>query len=67
MMKVVKALSYKNKPNPRCAKRLFVGLDDEATEGSWVVKETKKRLNNFPDFFYQNLSLNLNTFQNAED
>ena len=51
MMKVVKAVSYKYKPNPRCAKRLFVGFDDEAIEGSWVVKETKKRLDNFEDFF----------------
>ena len=51
MMNIVKALSYKNKPNPRCAKRLFVGLDDEATEGTWIVKNTNKILKNFKDFF----------------
>ena len=51
MMKVVQAVSYKNKPNPRCAKRLFVGFDDEAMEGIWVVKESNKRLLNFQDFF----------------
>ena len=50
-MNVVKAVSYKNRPNPRCAKRLFVGMDDEVKEGTWVVKDTKKTLKNFQDFF----------------
>ena len=51
MFDVVKAVSYKNKPNPRCAKRLYVGLDDENTEGTWIVKETNIEKKNFKDFF----------------
>ena len=51
MFKAVRPFSYKNKPNPRCAKRLYVGADDEKKEGSWVVKETQEPVVNYEQYF----------------
>ena len=51
MFKAVQPLSYKNKPNPRCAKRLFLGADDIEEENYWVVKETNQPVKNYLQYF----------------
>ena len=51
MFKAVQPLSYKNKPNPRCAKRLYVGADDEQEENIWIVKDTQELVENHKQYF----------------
>ena len=51
MFKAIRPFSYKNKPNPRCAKRLYVGADDEKEEGFWVLKETQEIVVNYEQYF----------------
>ena len=51
MFRAIQKVSYKNKPNPRCAKRLWVGADDIKEEGVWIVKSTNKPLENYAKYF----------------
>ena len=51
LFKVLQPLSHKKKPNPRCGKRLWLGIDDLEQEDNWVVKKTGLPWPNWQEYF----------------
>lgn len=51
LFKVLQPLSHKKKPNPRCGKRLWLGIDDLEEEDNWVVKKTGLPWPNWQEYF----------------